>query len=407
MLVAHLITGKRINLLAGYTREELKSIQNESGFYCPHCKEKVRIKAGNLKIWHFSHLPGLSNCILSSGESIYHLLGKKLLYEQAIKEFPETLLEPFFPEISQRPDLFIPPGGAIEFQCSTIPAPVFIDRCKGYINCGLAPVWILSKKRLKRLNASTFQIHSFDWLAARTDSSRHPLPSLLYFCPDEAKVYNLSSIVPVTSTRVYGKLHSIPLSDYSFKTGFHHLPPNKNGALFQAKSWLHRKKQWRLHAFKQDHLTYHRLKILFLKHRSAIAYFPSEAGMPVPYAYTLHEPSFVWQSYVLLSSVVPVPIGELVTFSAVFNHFKWLVSKKLITPRQLPLIHGVHYSFAIMQYLELLCFYGVMKRVGKKDFVKLKDPVFPNTMDKAIANDFILMEAGLKHGVNILFSGKM
>ncbi|MGG1573331.1 hypothetical protein [Fictibacillus sp. NRS-1165] len=129
--------------------------------------------------------------------------------------------------------------------------------------------------------------------------------------------------------------------------------------------------------------------------------------MPVPYAYTLHEPSFVWQSYVLLSSVVPVPIGELVTFSDVFNHFKWLVSKRLITPRQLPLIQGVHYSFAIMQYLELLCFYGVMKRVGKKDFVKLKDPVFPNTMDKAIANDFILMEAGLKHGVNILFSGKM
>ncbi|MGG1573330.1 competence protein CoiA [Fictibacillus sp. NRS-1165] len=179
MLVAHLITGKRINLLAGYTREKLKSIQNESGFYCPHCKEKVRIKAGNLKIWHFSHLPGLSNCILSSGESIYHLLGKKLLYEQAIKEFPDTLLEPFFSEISQRPDLFIPPDGSIEFQCSTIPAPVFIDRCKGYINCGLTPVWILSKKRLKRLTPPRFKsIRLIGWPHGPT---RHVIHCPLFY----------------------------------------------------------------------------------------------------------------------------------------------------------------------------------------------------------------------------------
>ncbi|MCQ6265547.1 hypothetical protein M1K46_07700 [Fictibacillus sp. WQ 8-8] len=406
MLVAHTSTGKRISLHTGYSKEELRSIQKSSGFYCPQCNEKVQIKAGNMKIWHFSHIPGVTNCTLSKGESMYHLLGKKLLYEHVNKEFPNALLEPFFPDISQRPDIWIPPQIPIEFQCSAIPSPILIERSKGYISRGMTPFWILGKKRLKTLSSTTFQISSFDWLTARISSVNH-LPSLYYFCPVEAKVYHLSSIVPVTSTRVYGKLDSYPLCEYSFQTPYHLQPSKRDSPLFQVKSWLNAKKQWRLHAFKQNHQTYRQLKILFLKNHSTLTYFPSEAGMPVPFAYTLKEPSFIWQSYVLLYSIIPVQIGESIQFSSVFNHMKWLIHKKIITVRELPLIADVHYSFAVMHYLNLLCFYGIIKRVGKKEFVKIRDPVFPNTMDQALANDFILMESGVKHGVNILFSGKM
>ncbi|MDN4523651.1 competence protein CoiA [Fictibacillus fluitans] len=405
MLVAYLDNGIRISLLAGYTKEELREMQRNNGFYCPECRSRMQIKAGTMKIWHFSHLPGASECSLLKGESMYHLLGKKLLYEQASRRFPNVQLEPFFPDISQRPDLFIPANSPVEFQCSTISSALFMERTKGYISMGMSPKWILGRKRLKILTPVTFQLSSFDWLTANLSSSQ--LPSLTYFCPEEANLLYLSSIVPVTSTRVYGNLLQIPLEKYTF----HDIPipifKKSSKPLFPVTSWLHTKKQWRLHAFKQNHPTFYYLKKLFLQNGSAITYFPSEAGMPVMGSYTLIEPSYVWQSYLLLLCIIPVKIGAPISYSRVYNSIQKLVEKKMLTTRQLPLIKNIDYSHAVLNYLELLCAYGILKQVGEAVFTKIRNPVFPSTMDSALKNDYLIMQFSVKHGLNALFSGKM
>ncbi|MDM5198631.1 competence protein CoiA family protein [Fictibacillus enclensis] len=404
MLVAYLDNGTRVSLLTGYTKDELREMQRKNGFYCPECRSRMQIKAGTMKVWHFSHLPGVSDCSLLKGESMYHLLGKKLLYEQASRQYSDVLLEPFFPDISQRPDFFIPTNSPIEFQCSTMSPSLFMKRTKGYIGKGMSPKWILGKKRLKILSPFMFQLSSFDWLTAKLSSAQ--LPSLTYFCPEEAKVLHLTSIIPVTSTRVYGTLFQTPLEEYSFQE-LQTPPSEKNtNSLFPVTSWLHMKKQWRLYAFKQNHPTFYYLKKLFLQNGSAIAYFPSEAGMPVLGSYTLTDPSYVWQSYLLLLSIIPLKMGEPISFSRAYKSMQWLVEKKLLTTRQLPLIE-THYSHAVLNYLDLLCAYGVLKPAGKHQFIKIRQPVFPSTMDKALKNDFHIMQFSVKHGLNPLFSGKM
>lgn len=380
-------------------------MQNHSGFFCPQCKDRVLLKAGSQKIWHFAHVPGTSTCSLSSGETLYHLQGKKILYEQALKQFPSALLEPYFSSISQRPDLWIPPKIPIEFQCASISPELLIQRTHGYLNENLSPLWILGKKRMKQLSHTQFQLTSLDWMTARASPSEEHLPTLLYFCPLEKIFYQLSSIIPITSTRIFACLSTVPLSRFSFS--LENRFPQKLNSPYPIKLWLHAKKLWRLYAFKQESATYRQLKILFLKQRSCISYFPPEAGIPVSYSHSISEPVYIWQSYLLLLTIKGAPPGKIITLSDANATIKNLVRLKLLTIREFPLIPGLHFSYAVKSFMLLLCSLGVLKKVSDTEFIVMKEPVFPRTMDEALRQDINFMHRSVKHGVNILFSGKM
>ncbi len=115
-------------------------------YRCPECAEEVILKQGQKVIHHFSHR-AKSNC--SSGETMSHLLGKRVLHESfagragfsAHVEFPiETLHGDRRADIivaDQRNEMY-----ALEIQHSPIDVDMLYKRSLSYMSIGIRPIWI-------------------------------------------------------------------------------------------------------------------------------------------------------------------------------------------------------------------------------------------------------------------------
>lgn len=123
-----------------------KKIREQTKFYCPQCGEILQFKIGSVKIPHFAHLKDSScNTYFSEGESEQHLLGKEDLYQLFSYLKLTVQLEPYLPDLKQRPDLLITKERryAIEFQCSTLQYDSFLQRNQGYLHNNIVPIWIV------------------------------------------------------------------------------------------------------------------------------------------------------------------------------------------------------------------------------------------------------------------------
>lgn len=157
ILIAETKEGRPFPLLDTISRQDLREIRKSHQFYCPQCKEKVLLKVGDVKIPHFSHRNETScRSLFAEGESALHLTGKQQLYGFLTgMENMTVQLEPYFPHLKQRPDLFVSTKDEaipIEFQCSRITTEEIVRRTKGYLGAQMSPVWILqTPKKLKQL----------------------------------------------------------------------------------------------------------------------------------------------------------------------------------------------------------------------------------------------------------------
>ncbi len=157
ILIAKTKEGKYFALVEKMERQDLREIRKNVQFYCPQCEEKVLLKVGEVNIPHFSHQQETSCLSLfAEGESALHLAGKQQLYTF----FTETQelsvqLEPYLPNLNQRPDLLISKKHEkipIEFQCSRIATAEMTRRTEGYYSAHMKPIWILqTPKKLKQL----------------------------------------------------------------------------------------------------------------------------------------------------------------------------------------------------------------------------------------------------------------
>ncbi|MEK5079412.1 competence protein CoiA family protein [Solibacillus sp. FSL W7-1436] len=147
MLVAMTEQQQLFHLTRKLPPDELQRLKKQQSFFCPQCKERLLLKAGQIKIPHFAHQKN-SDCIslFSEGESAAHLLGKQQLFHQFSNLQLRPVLEPYLPQLQQRPDILITFKNrqyAIEFQCSPIAQPSFQQRTSGYLHAGITPIWIL------------------------------------------------------------------------------------------------------------------------------------------------------------------------------------------------------------------------------------------------------------------------
>src|SRR5690625_2070394 len=169
------------------TSEELTRLRKQL-FFCPHCHEKVIIRAGPKVTPHFAHLPD-STCLMSKGgESNYHQQAKLYLYHWLQKQsFRNVFLEKFISSIHQRPDILLETNNrliAVEFQSSTISTNEFYQRNEGYASENIFPIWILGENKLikKCKRRFIFQIDFFKQPFIQQYRKRGPT-QLLYFCP--------------------------------------------------------------------------------------------------------------------------------------------------------------------------------------------------------------------------------
>lgn len=167
MLVASAENGVRISLIGSHSIPALQQYRENHSFYCPECKEKVIMKIGKKKIPHFSHKKGSKCPERYERESEYHMSGKVLLFQWLKKKGLNPILEPFYPEISQRPDIGVHYEGvhyALEYQCSSISEELFIKRTEatlrqvpfqfGYWQGKVLSVWV--KQKFLYLGSNTY-----------------------------------------------------------------------------------------------------------------------------------------------------------------------------------------------------------------------------------------------------------
>ncbi len=145
MLVAINEHGDYLPLTESLTEAALLQLRKTKAF-CPHCKERVVLKAGAIKIPHFAHTVNTACASLfTEGESYMHLLGKQQLFNRLQRLEEDVQLECYLPHLQQRPDLLIrkKQSYAIEFQCSRIPISLLKERTQGYQNAQIIPIWLL------------------------------------------------------------------------------------------------------------------------------------------------------------------------------------------------------------------------------------------------------------------------
>lgn len=204
-----------ITLTKDYRRKELEFLQRNDQFFCPQCKSELRLKAGQIVIPHFAHINN-KDCLtsFSEGETADHLSGKLQLYNFFKDKGCLVELEAPIQSISQRPDLLIKLPGkkiAVEFQCSTIPIDVLVQRTGGYENINIEPLWIprtpktLSDSQGVRL-LSISKFHQSFIVNNPTLGS-----SLITYDPQHKQFVYFAHLLSLHKNQFIGKVKMLPL----------------------------------------------------------------------------------------------------------------------------------------------------------------------------------------------------
>lgn len=212
MLTAITTKGETVTLTRKMPLPDLREWRTKEQFHCSQCKEKVQLKVGDIVIPHFAHYQQ-TNCreSFSEGESPTHLLGKSQLHELFSSHHIEVKVEPFLPNIRQRPDLLVTWQDTqvpIEFQCSVIPLELVEQRNAGYQMLTMAPIWILvtppairaATAHILTIRLTQFQQFFIRQLPARTGY----VPLLLTYNPSNEQFHYLSHMI-----HLQGSTHTV------------------------------------------------------------------------------------------------------------------------------------------------------------------------------------------------------
>ncbi len=388
MLSAKTEKGLIISLNEYSDIEEIKKLQVTHNFYCPVCNERVMMRLGLHRRWHFAHFRQ-STCGTSEGESDYHLQGKELLFDWFSKQNIQVDLEPYISSIQQRPDLYLPQPYhiPIEFQCSTIRDQLFLKRTFQYKKIDKPPLWILGGNRLKRSSEQIFQLTRMDWLTLNENERTPQQPYILYFCPTSEQFALLSNIIPYSTTKTIAHITYIDRKKFTFEQLRQFQPQQP----ITSKNWLQIKTNWRNYPYRRQTAALRYVSRMLQTLRSDVPLYPAEAGLPTEYLYWFETPAYLWQTWLLIQCVIPLKHGQNIQFQTIYSQMKRLVHKGVIVTRKLPLIESSHFSFAIMDYLIGLCRIGILRRVGKSTFEKIGAIHVPMTLDEALEQDHLIL----------------
>lgn len=397
LLTAITESGLTISLVEKWEKQELLNITEKERILCPVCKEKVQLKKGNKRIWHFAHLLKINCETQLENESEYHLKGKIQLYDWLVNQDIDVEVEKYLPKIKQRPDLFITwnhNNYAIEFQCSTIESTILLKRTTAYLRENITPIWILGGNRLKRSSENIVKITAFDLLM--TDSRCNKNLSLIYYCSATNRFCIVSSLTP------FSPITFLASTDFFIpnKISFPEIINLKKEYEFPSDDvWLSMKRRWRTNSYLFADDSYKRI---FYENGLPLCLVPGEAGIPVQSMIWIRTEPVIWQGWILLVFILPLKLGECISFHEIFQSFKAMVKRGFFVIRQLPSLADSHYSFAIMDYLQQLEVLGVIEKDRKKrsNFRKVAQLIVPKNVEEACKVDrMILLKLNKKSNI--------
>lgn len=128
-------------------------------YFCPVCETPVILKAGSVKVPHFSHHHILQcSRYLYKRESLLHLKLKHDLYLELNRHY-DTSMEYYLDSIEQIPDILIERSLALEIQLSRISPELILSRTAGYSKLGIRVIWLLDEKEIKQEGRFIFLNH--------------------------------------------------------------------------------------------------------------------------------------------------------------------------------------------------------------------------------------------------------
>ncbi|MGG1396317.1 competence protein CoiA family protein [Bacillus salipaludis] len=365
MLTARTKNGQKICLGYNYKKETLLYFRSREEFFCPVCGERVLLKLGDQRMYHFSHIKG-GECRNSyENESVYHMEGKLQLYHWLLRQKIPAVLEYYDKEIQQRPDIkftYENQKYALEFQCSPIADEIFFKRTRSYVDAGYVPLWILGNEQIHQKKKNILSLSNFHYLfIQQTVEGNYYLPS---YCPEKKHFHLLDSIVSYSIKNALIQNHFYPISKVEINCL---LKPECLGQI-NLSNWNSELEKanmnWALHPNSRQNSFLHEI----YQHNLNLFLLPPEIGLPVHSSLLIQTSPIIWQTYVYLDILAQKHPMDIFTVQEVERSFYKRIGRKEIIIRDLPLIKHIHPFTAVMEYLFVLEKLGIMVQKGNAAF---------------------------------------
>ncbi|MFD1068198.1 competence protein CoiA [Oceanobacillus locisalsi] len=314
--------------------------QNKDIFYCPVCQEKVIIRAGKKVIPHFAHIPNAMCLLGRGGEGAYHERGKLQLFTWLSHFNMQVELEVYFPEISQRADIYIQVGRkkiAVEFQCARISQEEILHRMNGYRSIGMESIWILGATYLKQKGPYLFQADPFLDTFIRS-SPQKDYPQLFFYDPFISEMAILHHLYPLQTSKVFAKQLIYPLRQLHFKHLFQQEKTPDSFAAFWVKEVRYLRTK-----VEGSYGTIYKLRRWLYKKGYLFQCLPSICFMPIPYRASIPVPFYKWQTALYVSCLADLKTGDRVRIAELERLLHAFFGKDIID-----------FSEALHHYLQLL-----------------------------------------------------
>ncbi|MBS4207958.1 competence protein CoiA family protein [Bacillus sp. FJAT-50079] len=389
MLTAINEKGKFVSLVRKLSEAELQDWRCNHTFYCPECKEQLTIKAGTVRIMHFSHKRN-TNCVsMFEGESELHLEGKQDLYQFFHTQGIEVYLEYYLTNRKQRPDLYVKHEGrrfAIEYQCSSIPSEQLARRSLGYENERITPLWIYGGVPYqKQLNSHTFQLSEFHFALAKQRAQKNL--SILSYSPKTKRIYLLHGIIPLTTRKVHATLYSHRLFTSTIPQQISIIPRKLNPI-----KWKQEKNKWLSAKVRSSNLARESfIKSVYTANDNPYM-LPIICGLPCYMMECFHSHPLEWQYYIYQDCLKNLIIGQKISLKYVFQKMKMRIRNGFLFVRTFPLQQYNSWEEAVIQYFLQLVKLEYFSRIGEDLFQKLKHIQTASSYEEAIKQEYAFYE---------------
>jgi len=376
LLTAQTKTGKKICLGYDYKKETLLFFRSKEEFICPVCGEEVFLKLGDQRVFHFAHKSGGRCRDFYESESVYHMDGKRQLYQWLRRQRIPAELEYYDKEIQQRPDIMFAYNRkkyALEFQCSSIPEKVFMKRTKTYLQNGYQPIWVLGSKHIHQKKKSIVSLSNFHYLFLRkTSEDKFYIPS---YCPEKRHFHLLGSILSYTVKNAFSESSLFPVDILPLEGLLNPMLLNQiNLASWSAEveNYIF---QFTLHPGLQQNSFLHEL---YTQNLNPFL-LPPEIGLPVRHSLLFQTSPLIWQTYLYLDLISNRHPEDTISFQEIERSFNRRIGRKEIIIRNLPQFERMAPLIAGIEYLLLLEKLGILSRKGETLFQLKKNVMIPHS----------------------------
>ncbi|MBM7096082.1 hypothetical protein JSY36_09970 [Bacillus sp. H-16] len=397
MLTALRHDGTLLSLCDGWSKGELEKEREHSRFFCPDCNNPMYLKLGIKKAWHFAHMHSQSCTESMKNESESHTQGKWLLFEWLGQQQLDPKIEQRVSALNQRPDLLFSANQqkyVIELQHSTIPWNTFMNRQSGYINEGYHVRWIGLTNDTSLPACYVTPFTTVDGFFVSYPPHEHPLTlTSFYLNPFTGTFFQYQPILYLSPAKAF--VCTYVNETFSYRSLFHYDDPSSSFTcsvmnyyffLWSKETAKARRKPSVYRKGKAEKRIACLLYYHHLNHRD----FPALARVPIPSQFFMVTPPHLWQSWIILAFIHKRSPGSVFSIQSLQTSFKKELHHFEI--RLLPFNKDIMIQRLLTEYLDILAFFGVVKKQGPVSYEILCHLTLQKPMETLRRDDEYILE---------------